>query len=283
MDLKKQLETHLSQIARERDPYLATAGHFFVQEYIRADFSQWGSVEIHTFNVNNKLYENLILNLPSVAQTEKDNLSPILIAAHYDGVPGSPGADDNASGVAVLLELARIFATQPTKYPIRLVAFDMEEAGLLGSADYVAKLRREKQKLRLMMSLEMLGYCDRNPGTQSYPAAVLKPFYPNTGDFIALIGNLKTFPDLMRLRNSFRKSGTKSELLPVPNNGKIVPAVRRSDHAPFWDAGYKAMMITDTSFMRNPHYHKPSDTIETLDLDFLTGVCLGIEKGIRNL
>ena len=111
----------------------------------------------------------------------------------------------------------------------------------------------------------------------------MKKFYPDTGDFIALIGNLKTFPDLFRLRNSFRKSGTKSELLPVPNNGKIVSAVRRSDHAPFWDAGYRAMMVTDTSFLRNPHYHKSSDKIETLDLDFLTGVCLGLEKGIREL
>ena len=283
MDLKKQLETHLIQIARERDTYLATAGHFFVQEYIRASFSQWGSVEIHTFKVNNKLHENLILNLPSDFKTGKSYLSPILIAAHYDGVPGSPGADDNASGVAVLLELARIFATEPTKYPIRLVAFDMEEAGLLGSQEYVNQLLEDKQKLRLMLSLEMLGYCNLNPGTQEYPAPILKKFYPDTGDFIALIGNLKTFPDLFRLRNSFRKSGTKSELLPVPNNGKIVSAVRRSDHAPFWDAGYRAMMVTDTSFLRNPHYHKSSDKIETLDLDFLTGVCLGLEKGIRGL
>ena len=283
MDLKKQLETHLIQIARERDTYLATAGHFFVQEYIRASFSQWGSVEIHTFKVNNKLHENLILNLPSDFKTGKSYLSPILIAAHYDGVPGSPGADDNASGVAVLLELARIFATEPTKYPIRLVAFDMEEAGLLGSQEYVNQLLKDKQKLRLMLSLEMLGYCDSNPGTQEYPVPILKKFYPDTGDFIALIGNLKTFPDLFRLRNSFRKSGTKSELLPVPNNGKIVSAVRRSDHAPFWDAGYRAMMVTDTSFLRNPHYHKSSDKIETLDLYFLTGVCLGLEKGIREL
>ena len=287
MDLKKQLETHLIQIARERDPYLATAGHFFVQEYIRADFSQWGSVEIHTFEVAGKVYENLILNLPSDFKTGKDNLSPnlspILIAAHYDAVPGSPGADDNATGVAVLLELARIFATQPTRYPMRLVAKDMEESGLLGSADYVAKLVKEKQKLRLMMSLEMIGYCDANPGTQNYPAPLLDKFYPSTGDFIALIGNLKTLPDLFRLRNSFRKSGTKSEFLPVPNNGKIVSATRRSDHAPFWDAGYRAMMVTDTSFMRNPHYHKPSDRIDTLDLDFLTGVCRGLEEGIRKL
>lgn len=283
MDLKKQLEAHLIQITRERDPYLATGGHFFVQEYIRASFSQWGSVEIHTFEVGSKPCENLILNLPSDSKSGKDNLSPILIAAHYDAVPGTPGADDNATGVAVLLELARIFATQPTKYPLRLVAFDMEESGLLGSADYVAKLQREKQKLRLMMSLEMLGYCDLLPGTQVYPSPLLKRFYPNRGDFIALIGNLRTLPDLFRLRNIIRKTGTPSEFLPVPNQGKIVPPTRRSDHAPFWDAGYPAMMVTDTSFMRNPHYHKPSDKIETLDLDFLTGVCRGLEEGIRRL
>jgi Zn-dependent M28 family amino/carboxypeptidase len=283
VDLKKQLETHLIQIARERDAYLATAGHFFVQEYIRADFSPWGSVEIHTFDVGSKVYENLILNLPPDFKTGKDNLSPILIAAHYDGVPGSPGADDNASGVAVLLELARIFAKQPTKYPLRLVAFDMEESGCLGSKDYVAKLVLQKQKLRLMMSLEMIGYCDRNSGTQEYPVSALKKFYPDTGDFIALIGNLKTLQDLFRLRNSIRKSGTKSEFLPVPNNGKMISATRRSDHAPFWDAGYKAMMVTDTSFLRNPHYHKPSDKIKTLDLDFLAGVCRGLEEGIRRL
>lgn len=282
MDLKKQLQNHLYQIARERDPYLATGGHFFVQQYIRAFFSQWGSVEIHTFKVGNKLCENLILNLPSDSKTEKSDLSPILIAAHYDAVPGTPGADDNATGVAVLLEFARIFAKKPIKYPIRLVAFDMEESGLLGSADYVALLRREKQKLRLMMSLEMLGYCDSNPGSQVYPSP-LERFYPNRGDFIALVGNLRTLGDLFRLRNSIRKSGTPSEFLPVPNNGKVVPATRRSDHAPFWDAGYPAMMVTDTSFMRNPHYHKRSDKIETLDLDFLTGVCRGLEAGIRRL
>ncbi len=240
-------------------------------------------MEIHTFEVGSKVYENLILNLPSDFKTGKDNLSPILIAAHYDGVPGTPGADDNATGVAVLLELARIFATQPTKYPLRLVAFDMEESGLLGSASYVAKLVKEKQQLRLMMSLEMIGYCDANPGTQSYPAPVLEKFYPNTGDFIALVGNFKTLADLFRLRNSIRKSGTKSEFLPVPNNGKMISATRRSDHAPFWDAGYRAMMVTDTSFMRNPHYHKPSDRVDTLDLDFLTGVCQGLEEGIRKL
>jgi Zn-dependent M28 family amino/carboxypeptidase len=281
VNLKNQLETHLSQIARDRDPYLATAGHFFVQEYIRQQFGQLGSVEIHTFSVRGKTCQNLILNLPSQAGSQKE-LPPILIGAHYDAVPGTPGADDNATGMAVLLELARMFAAQPTKHPLRLVAFDMEEYGLLGSTEYAAKLKQEQQALRLMISLEMLGYCDPTPGSQNYPSP-LERFYPNRGDFIALIGNWRTIRDLISISRSIRKVGVPSQWLPVPNRGKIVPDTRRSDHAPFWDAGYPAMMVTDTANMRNPNYHKPSDTIATLDLDFLTGVCQGLESGIRRL
>ncbi|BDA69754.1 Peptidases M20 and M28 [Calothrix sp. PCC 7716] len=282
MNLKTQLITHLNQIVRDRDPYIASGGHFFVQQYIQTSFAQWGSVEIHTFKVGGKNCSNLILNLPCQAESEKASLPPILIGAHYDAVPGSPGADDNATGVAVLLELARMFATEPAKYPLRLVAFDMEEYGLLGSTDYAAKLKEEQQPLRLMISLEMLGYCVKTPNSQVYPAP-LEKIYPNKGDFIALIGNWRTLRDLISISRSIRKVGVSSQWLPVPNRGLIVRDTRRSDHAPFWDAGYPAIMITDTAHMRNPHYHKSSDTIKTLDLDFLTGVCEGIEKGIRKL
>lgn len=282
MNLKERLRTHLIEIARERDPYMATAGHFFVQEYIRQQFAQWGSVEIHTFVVKSRTFQNLILNLPSQAEQQKQDLPPILIGAHYDAVPGTPGADDNATGVAVLLELASKFAAEPAKYPLRLVAFDMEEYGLLGSADYAALLRQQHQPLRLMMSLEMLGYRDSNPGSQSYPPP-LERFYPNRGDFISLIGNLRTIRDLIAISRSIRKVGIPSQWLPVSNRGLIVRQTRLSDHAPFWDAGYPAIMVTDTAFLRNPNYHKPSDTIATLDLDFLTGICEGLELSIRRL
>ncbi len=180
---------------RDRDPYLATAGHFFVQEYIRQEFSQWGSVEIHTFLVRGKTCRNYILNLPSQAGGSKRNRSPILIAAHYDAVPGTPGADDNATGVAVLLEFARVFAAEPTRYPLQLIAFDLEEYGLAGpsgASEYAAQMRQQKQPLRLMISLEMLGYCDSTPGSQRYPSP-LERFYPNRGNFIALLGNLQPF------------------------------------------------------------------------------------------
>ncbi len=280
MDLKEHLQNHLTQIVRDRDPYLATSGHFYVQQYIRQQLKQWGDVETHEFQLRGKTHQNLILNLP--VENSRKQKPPILIGAHYDAVPGTPGADDNATGVAVLLELARIFAAQPASYPLRLVAFDLEEYGLLGSAAYAAQLRQQQQPLRLMISLEMLGYCDSKLGSQRYPAP-LERFYPNRGDFIALVGSLPTIPDMVRLKRSIRQDGTACEWLPVPNRGLILPQTRLSDHASFWDRGYRAMMVTDTAFLRNPHYHQASDSIETLDLDFLTGICQGLSQGIRCL
>lgn len=282
LDLQERLYSHLKQIVRDRDPYLATAGHFFVQQYIHEQLAQCGNVEIFEFQVRGKTHQNLILNIPGM----KCDRPPVLIGAHYDTIPGTPGADDNATGVAVLLELARILSVKPTtKSPLRLVAFDLEEYGLLGgsgASEYAAYLRQQQQHLKLMISLEMLGYCDSNPGTQQYPAP-LNRFYPNRGDFIALIGNLPTIPNLISLSRSIRKVGIPSEWLPVFNRGLIVPQTRLSDHAHFWDQNYPAMMITDTAMLRNPHYHKASDTIKTLDMKFLTGVCYGLVQGLCSL
>jgi len=282
MDLKERLHSHLIQIVRDRNPYLASEGHFYTQQYIREQLAQWGTVEIDDFSVRGRIHHNLILDLPPSEKASKQGLPPIVIGAHYDTVPGSPGADDNATGVAVLLELARDLASGPLKYPVQLVAFDMEEYGCLGSKHYAAKYKQQQQPLRLMISLEMLGYCNHNPNSQSYPAG-LKYFYPNSGNFIALIGNLRTVPDLINLSGKIRKSGQPCEWLPVPNRGLIVPDTRRSDHVPFWDNSYPAIMVTDTANMRNPHYHRESDRIETLDLDFLAGVCQGLVEAIRYL
>lgn len=153
---------------------------------------------------------------------------------------------------------------------------------MVGSSNYAAQLKANGQSLRLMISLEMLGYCDRTPGSQRYPAG-LQYLYPNRGDYIALIGNLPTIPDLIHLSRNMRKVGTPCEWLSAPNNGLIIPQTRLSDHSPFWDQGYRALMVTDTAFMRNPYYHQANDTIETLDIDFLTDVCRGLIAGIRNL
>ncbi|NEO56552.1 MAG: M20/M25/M40 family metallo-hydrolase [Okeania sp. SIO3B5] len=281
-NLQARLQNHLNEIVRDRDPYLASGGHFYVRQYIARQLSQWGNVEVDEFQITGKTHQNLVLNLPSINNSKKQNLAPILIGAHYDAVPGTPGADDNATGVAVLLELAREFSSQPLKYPVSLVAFDMEEYGLLGSQHYAEKLKQKQQQLRLMISLEMLGYCDSTPGSQSYPTG-LKYFYPNQGNFIALIGNLLTIIEMFQMSRKFNKIGTNCQFLPVPNRGLIVPDTRRSDHSPFWDRGYNAIMITDTANMRNPNYHQNSDRIETLDLNFLTGVCQGLIVALRNI
>ena len=159
----------------------------------------------------------------------------------------------------------------------------MEEYGLLGSKAYAAYLKQNQQSLRLMLSLEMLGYRKNTNDSQRYPADFLKYFYPNKGDFIALVSNLITIPDTMRLHKSLCQNNLNCQWLPVPNNGKWIPATGFSDHSPFWEQGYRAMMVTDTAFLRNPHYHKPSDTLETLDGEFLTDVCRGLITGIHSL
>lgn len=279
-DLQVALVQHLQEIVRERDPFWARAGHFYVQHYIRQQFSQWGEVTTHEFNHQGQTHQNLILNLPAVRSDSQR--PPILIGAHYDAVPDSPGADDNATGIAVLLELARWFSAHPCRFPIRLVAFDLEEYGLLGSDAYATELRQQNQALRLMLSLEMLGYCDATPNSQQYPPG-LQYFYPNCGNFIGLIGNWQTIPDLIRLSGQINRTGLPCQWLPAGARGQIVPDTRRSDHAPFWDQGYRALMVTDTAHLRNPHYHRRSDRIETLNLEFLTAVCRGLRMGLHSL
>lgn len=279
IELKQRLHQHLTQIVRERDPYLNSGGHFLVREYIRSSLAQWGEVETHEFEFNGKTHQNLILNLKS---TPVSNLPSILIGAHYDAVPGTPGADDNATGVAVLLELAAVFASTGLKYPVRLVAFDLEEYGLLGSTAYARQLKQNNQKLRLMLSLEMLGYCNDAAGSQSYPD-LIKPFYSERANFIALVGNLAAIGDLFNLRRQMKQNGTPIEILPVPSSGRLVPITGFSDHRPFWEEKYRAIMVTDTAMLRNPHYHQTTDTIATLDLDFLTNICQSLIIALREI
>lgn len=274
--VKQRLHTHLTEIVRQRDPYLASGGHFLVREYIRQSLAEWGEVKNHEFEFKGKTHQNLILDLNSATGS---HLPPILIGAHYDAVPGTPGADDNATGVAVLLELAAMFRANPIKYPLRLVAFDLEEYGLIGSTAYARQLKLEKQKLRLMLSLEMLGYCNHAPNSQNYPQ-IIKPFYSDRGNFIALVGNLSAIGDLIGMSRQIKQQGTPCEILPDPSSGKLIPMTGFSDHYPFWQQKYRAIMVTDTAMLRNPHYHQTSDTIDTLDLDFLTNICQSLAVAI---
>lgn len=277
--LQERLSEHLSHLVRERDPYLATAGHFYVKEYIYQELSQWGSVRRHSFRTLKKVaksvHENLILSLAGT-----HSLPPIVIGAHFDAVPGSPGADDNATGVAVLLELAQHFYQHPARHPLHIVGFDLEEYGRLGSQAYAQELRQNQICITIMISLEMLGYIDSQDHTQRYPAG-LQHFYPSTGNFIALLGNLRSIPVMLKMSTQMKRHGAPCEWLPVPFRGTPIPDTRRSDHASFWDYGYSALMVTDTANSRNPHYHKSSDTIATLNLDFLASIYNGLVQTIQ--
>jgi aminopeptidase YwaD len=273
---KARLLAHLQEVARERDPDRAPAGHAYVADYVRRALGQHGTPALHTLQHRGRSHENIILDLPGHAG---DGF--VLVGAHYDGVAGSPGADDNGSALAVLLELARAFAETPPPKPLRLVAFDLEEQDLIGSRAYAAALHARREPLRLMLALEMLGYRDSRPGSQRYPPG-LRHFYPDRGDFIGLIGNLRALRPMRRIARAMR-AAAPCEWLAVPWRGRVLPDTRRSDHAPFWDLGYPALMVTDTADLRNPHYHAAGDRIETLDLDFLTGVCTGLIAGLRAL
>jgi Zn-dependent M28 family amino/carboxypeptidase len=269
---QKRLLAHLEVLARPRHARWDALGLLAVRTYIRERLGALGPVEEHHFHSGIDDGTNLILRLPG----RQNGLDPLLVAAHYDGPLNSPGADDNATGVAALLELAELWSHQPPRRPVWLVAFDQEEWGMLGSAALAADLRAAGQGLGLMVSLEMLGY---TAPQQRYPIAAMRALYGERGDFIAVVGNIATAPLLPGLARRMGRH-VPTRVLPVPLKGKSLPDVRLSDHSPFWDAGYNALLITDTSFLRNPHYHGPSDTIDTLNLPFLAAVTEAVAAGL---
>jgi Zn-dependent M28 family amino/carboxypeptidase len=196
----------------------------------------------------------------------------IVVGAHYDTVPGSPGADDNASGIAVLIELARL------GLPLRCVAFANEELPYshgeeMGSFVFARRARERRERIAAMFSLEMLGYYSDEPGSQSYPP-VIGWFYPDRGNFIAFVGDLGAWRLVRRAHGLFRKhSDFPSESLAAPS---FVPGITRSDHWSFRRHGYPAIMVTDTAFNRYAHYHLASDTPEKLDYERMARVTLGL-------
>jgi Zn-dependent M28 family amino/carboxypeptidase len=208
------------------------------------------------------------------------------VGAHMDSCPQTPGADDNASAVAALLEIARVL---PQNWPsnavwsLELAAFDLEENGMVGGAWHAQSCKKRNVDLQGMISLEMLGYCSHAENSQQLPPPLVG-LYPSVGNFIALIGNQNSHPLLGAFAFGMKHvPDLPVEMLAVPDNGNPLPASRLSDHSGFWDAGYPALMITDTSFLRNPHYHMPTDTIDTLDFDFLQKVTQGCVEALRGI
>ncbi|MFQ5444932.1 MAG: M28 family peptidase, partial [Nitrospinales bacterium] len=201
-----------------------------------------------------------------------------IIGAHYDTVIGSPGADDNASAVAALLEIARCLKDAPLKTPLLFAGFTLEEYGFIGSTHYLEQAKRRNEKIIGMISLEMLGCRRREPGSQEYPPYVDRTRYPDTGNFVAVVGNEPSQQLTVSLAETMKKTVAELpvEILVVPGRGDPFTDVRLSDHAPFWDYGYEAVMVTDTAFFRNPNYHQATDTLDTIDVDFVRDITTGL-------
>lgn len=276
---RERLSRNLQTIIGERSPFgnrrhLATVGNF-----IEAEFESYGiAVERDFFSWRGEIFHNVIARFPGSASDRC-----IIVGAHFDSVIDTPGADDNASGVAVLLETARLLSHAALTSQVLMCAFNLEELNMIGSTAFAKKLKAAGATVEAMISLEMIGYTDLRPGSQKLPVG-LSRFYPDRGDFIGIIGNWKSKSLLQKLSSAMREvPDLPVETLSVPGNGMVIPAVRLSDHAPFWDLGYPAVMVTDTSFYRNPHYHAPTDTIETLNIEFMAKVCEGVGRGLMAL
>ncbi len=203
---------------------------------------------------------------------------PFILAAHFDTVEKSPGADDNASAVAALLETAYCLKEVPLRSPLLFAGFTLEEYGFVGSSHFLSQATQHGETFPGMISLEMVGYRDRSPGSQTYPPYINPSQYPDTGDFIAVVGNEPSATLTHAIADGMQRSckDLKVERLVVPGRGDRFREVTLSDHSPFWENGTPAVMVTDTAFLRNPHYHQPTDTIETLDVDFIRETTQGI-------
>ena len=245
-------------------------------EYIEAFYEDIG-VPVHRQSYSYRNYDvaNIVAEISSGDRPKKR----FVVGAHYDSVVGTVGADDNASAVAVQLEVARqlnaLKAGRQLDLAVTFVSFALEEPPTygtrhMGSRVYALKAWKEKERIDGMICLEMVGYTCRQPGCQSYPFPLMFFGYPKQGDYIGIVGNISSKSLTRSLFRSFSKNPELPVIkLTVPLGGWLLPAVRLSDHASFWDKGYKAVMITDTAFFRNHHYHTPSDTMDKLDVGFM--------------
>ena len=269
--LAARLRAHVSYLARsERNRDLETPAR-----YIAEALERHSRAQLQAFESGGRTVHNI--------EVQPDGEALVVVGAHYDTVPGSPGADDNASGVAALIELAALLG--PERLPIRFVAFANEELPYflgeeMGSWVSARRSRERGENLRAMLSLEMLGYYRDEPGSQSYPPP-LGLFYPNRANFIAFVGDLGARHLVRKSIALFRRHGKfPSQGVAAPS---FVPGVTWSDHWSFRRHGYPAVMVTDTAFNRYPHYHLPSDTPEKLDYERLARVTLGLASVLREL
>jgi Zn-dependent M28 family amino/carboxypeptidase len=252
--------------------------------YVEQELATVGyAVARQTYPASGHEVSNLIAELPG--QRWRDEI--VVLGAHYDTVATTPGADDNASAVAVMIEVARLMRTSKPARTVRFVGFACEEppffyTGEMGSQVYARECRTRGEKIRGMLCLEMVGYYSTEANSQRLPASlprVLRKVLPRRGDFLAAVGNLRSWRLLRKFRRGFKRA-VRFPLFTIALPEKI-SEIRLSDNSSFWDQGYPALMLTDTSFLRNPNYHLASDTPETLDYDRMAEVTRGVCGGVR--
>ena len=282
--LEQELRTHVQRLAvtiGERNVF-HYAQLVAAADYIRVTLTSSGyEVRRHLYEISGQPCENVEAEI----QGQKRPEDIILIGAHYDSVQGSPGANDNATGVAAMLALARVFARIPASRTVRFVAFTNEEPPLfqsrhMGSRIYAARSRERGEQITLMLSLETIGYYSDEPGSQAYPFP-FRFFYPATANFIAFVGNMDNAPWVKQLLTAFRRHAQ------FPSEGgalwEWIPGVAWSDHWSFWKEGYPAVMITDTAPNRYPYYHTGADTPDKVDFARMARVVSGLQRVILEL
>ncbi len=250
-------------------------------DYIAGHFKQAGAtVAMQEYTVEGRGYKNVIATFgPSTT-------SRIVVGAHYDAFQEHPGADDNASGVAGLIELAYLLGKTDLRQQVELVAFTLEEPPYfrtenMGSAQYALSLNQADADVEAMICLEMIGFFSDEKNSQQFPSALVKWFYPNRGNYIAIVGSLGDRKLIKQVKASM-KGATD---LPVHSMcaPRSFPGLDFSDHLNFWDQGYTAVMITDTAFYRNTAYHTSNDTLDRLDFDRMAKVVLGVYEAVVHL
>ena len=269
-----RVSRHLESLVGERHPETSPRALRKAAHYLTTQFAKSGwAASAQFMSAWGKVYRNVVATKYPDWPGQGEELPPLLIGAHYDTVSGSPGADDNASGLVVLLEVASRLRSRLLARPVWLVAFCLEEQDRLGSQAFAARLKTEHRELAGAIILECVGFARSEAGTQQAPPGI--PIaVPTQGDFLAIVGNEASRSLVIQLEQEAQRHAAqlKPLSLVVPGRGEAVPHTRRSDHASFWDAGYPAVMLTDTANFRNPHYHRETDTMDTLNLEFLSNV-----------
>lgn len=251
-------------------------------DYIRQQWENMGlTVEDQLFEVRGNNYRNVTVTFES---GKGQPAGKIIIGAHYDSAHNLPGADDNASGTAGLIELARMLKDMPLKTDIELVAFSLEEPPMFGTHNMGSFFHAEREskrgtKIDLMISLEMIGYFSEEPNSQDFPLPVLKLFYPNKGNFIGVVDKLSS-----RRAAQVKRRLRQATDLPIHsiNGPAAIQGVNYSDHLNYWHFGYDAVMVTDTSFYRNKAYHKKEDTADRLNYEKMAKVVGAVAKYVES-